>query len=1094
MQISIKFTKNMKRYFYFSVLLFSTAVVWGQNVPKPLNAEFLIEEGIKLHDKELYDSARSCFLQITRNDSLYGTACYEIAYGFYLEKNYDSALVYIKKAVNDKRNSGREQARVMMGTIFDDAGMADSALACYQTSLKLMPYNSKLLYDLGCTYYRLDSLDLAEQYLIQAITINPAYYRATLMLGRLNEKKNRIVEAMLCYYMASLLNPSASLVQMVELYLSGESEIVPLRKEYEPTSPSFEKIADYVNSKIAMTAKYKPVFKSPTAFARQGDILFKYLEYDPKIDNFYMNYYVRLFTFIRDKKLTETTMYVCFSDLNFENVQKWLKTNASKVQKFYGVLGNEVWRLAAKGFVNENKYNGMAYLFSNGTLSEFGKYSDEKNKTKTGLWQTVGKNGAIASTLNYQNGKAEGEMQEFNQEGQLITRAAFVNGLKSGGITLYHDNGQLKADGSFENDKLHGKVTRYFYTGQKRGEENYKNDAANGLFISYFKNGVISDSISYSNGKQNGTYCSMYANNQLSTKGQVVNDLADGEIIRYYPDGQISSRGNMTKSNQTGKWIDYYPNGAIKTVAFYNDKGNLTDTAKNFDANGLLLSILIYSNNGKNIQKTVYRPDGTILGKEEIKNENVIKIENFDKDGKSFEEIKIEVSNKETPVKYRNWLGNFNQEGTVKNGKFEGRWIKYGSFGNIEQLCHFKKGELNGTDTTFFPNGKIKAVENFKEGKYDGYAVYYNKAGKITAEGYFVNDVQEGYWLYYNELGNIINRFYFSEGEPDQWQQTYHPNGNLSREFYYNNYIMREIINYDTTGYAYEHLIIPDSVCQIVEHFPNGKTKSEIHYIGGISNGLATFFYGNGQKTYSYNMLMNKIFDTLKTYDEAGKYIGTIAYIDGKIYGKRTVINANDNEHIEMQYFNNQTFDTVKTYNAENKLILSTPQMEDEKHGWASYYEDNGELAYKILYHNGIAIECFSPKNSEHIPVENGKKITTYYASGGKSAEISFLNGYRDGEYRRYYANGKLLLQAVYETGEYNGIYREYYSNGNLKEESNYIYDDLDGTVKRYHPNGKLKSEEFYVFGKKHGEQKQYNQQGGLVKKTVYYYGEIQSN
>ena len=1069
------------------ILLFSNGFLRGQNVPKPFCSDFLISEGIKLHDKELYDSARVYFHQIMRNDSLYGTACYEIALGYYEEKDYDSALVYIKRAVNSKQTGLIEQARTLMGSIFDDAGMPDSAIVCYQTALKLRPYSPGIWYDLGITYYQMDSLDLAEQCLIQAITLNPAYFKANYALGHLNEKKNRRVEALLCYYMADLINHSADLAREIELYLGGESEIKPLLQQYYPTNLSFEKLEDYINSKIAMAAKYKPVFKSQAAFVRQGDLLFKYLEYNPKDNNFYMNYYVRLFTFMRNKKYMETCMYAYFSVFNSENVQKWLKSNASKVQKFYKAMSDEIYRLATRGLVNDANYEGVNYVYYEGTLLEFGKYSNEKNKIKEGMWTFVERDGSISTTLNYTNGKPEGEMKNFNSSGQLTANIPFVNGVKSGVGKGYHDNGQLSVEAVFENDKLNGNYTSYFSTGQKQMDGNNKNDMENGLFINYFKNGAISDSISWTNGKQNGVYCAMYPNNQLLVKGRITNDLSEGEYVYYYPDGQPSSQGNYVKNNQVGKEIDYYPNGTISAICFYNDKGNLSDTAKYFDANGLLTYLHIYANSGKNIQKIAYRPDGSIYGKEETKNDNVVKIESFDTDGKSFGEINI--SNAGTYIQYYNMFGTIATEGMIKNGKDDGRWISYGLFGNIERISYFQKGERNGTDTTFFSNGTINTIENYKDGKVDGYVTQYNLAGKITAEGYCVDDVKEGYWLFYDNAGNLTQKAYYSNNEPDQWQEFYYSNGNLSQEIYYDNYITREIINYDSTGKEYERLIIPDSACKIIMHYPNGKIMSEVHYIGGVSNGLETHFHANGQKKCSYNSVMGNIFDTIRYYDEDGKHTATVGYMNDKIYGN--VITIDEEERSEAKWFNDQTYDTVKWYNNENKLKTTLPYLENEEHGLASYYDAEGELAYQLLYYKGAAVECVSPKDNQRIKIENGKKITTYYANGKKSAEMTFLNGNRAGEYIRYYANGKPCFKYNNEAGTYNGTYSEHYSDGNLKEEGNYIYGDQDGVVKKYHPNGKLKEETFYVYGKKHGEQKSYNQHGALVKKTMYYYGEI---
>jgi antitoxin component YwqK of YwqJK toxin-antitoxin module len=1026
--------------FAFVLSLFNIQIQ-GQNVPKPLQSNFLIQEGIKWHDRQEFDSARFYFNQITRNDSLYATASYEIALGYYSVENYDSALYYIKKAVNGRETNIREQARTLMGSIFDDAGMPDSALACYEEALKLLPYSSKLLYDLGVTHYKLGHLELAEQYLIQAIKLNPVYYRATIILGRVNEKMNRRVEALLCYYMASLINNNASIVRAVELYLGGESDIVPGIKEYVPTHPSFEKIEDYIDSKIAMNAKYKPIVKSTSAFARQGDLLFKYLQFDPKSDNFYMNYYVRFFTSLRDRKLLETCMNLYFAEFDFPHVKKWIEKNSAKVKQFYTTVVGDIFNLAAKGFVNEAHYDGMFYVFSNGVLLEFGKYSDEKNKVKEEMWLFVEKDGLVSTTLNYEKGKPQGVMESFASDGSMTSEIPYINGVRAGTGKWYHDNGNPRIEAHYVNNKLDGKCIYFFYTGQKEKEENFVNGLEDGLTVNYFKNGAVKDSIFRSQGKQNGEYLEYYPNGNLSVKGKIINDFATGEVFYYYPDGQIRTQGTLVKNEYNGKWTTYYPNGAVESVVLYNDKGVLVDTSKNYNANGDITLISINSNNGKNAHRIYYRPDGSIYEKEEIKNNELVKVELFDNDNKSIEVINIGKGN--TNVKRQNWMGNISSEGIFKAGKIDGRWVYRGLHGNIERISHFKNGDRNGTDTTFYANGQIKSIENFKDDQYNGYTTYFHISGNVEAEGYCVNDKKEGYWLYYDIFGKLTRKAYFTENEADQWQQYFYPNGNLDNEMYYNNFILKEIVQYDSTGTEYERVLLPDRECKIVLHYPNGSIKLEQNFIGGVSNGEGTLYFENGQKKYTVNEIMGETYGTLTSYNEDGKHRGTRSYLDGKLYGNSTVFYESERE--ESKYYNNLLYDTMKYYSFDNQLTEVFPFMDDHKHGWASYYV-NGKLAYQLLYYKNEVIECFSPKNHQRIPVKNNETITTYFANGVKSAEMSFLNGYREGKMTKYY------------------------------------------------PNGKVKEEKSFVYGSPHGEEKTYNQQGVLVKKTNYYYGEHQKD
>lgn len=114
-----------------------------------------------------------------------------------------------------------------------------------------------------------------------------------------------------------------------------------------------------------------------------------------------------------------------------------------------------------------------------------------------------------------------------------------------------------------------------------------------------------------------------------------------------------------------------------------------------------------------------------------------------------------------------------------------------------------------------------------------------------------------------------------------------------------------------------------------------------------------------------------------------------------------------------------------------------------------------GEL---ISYHdNGSAYQTCS--------YIDGKKNGTYRkydTSGNLIADCELVDCRSHGKYREFTNRGILIRDICLENGQYHGWYRTYYEDGTLKLEKHYEKGSLDGPYREYFPSKKIKNEYIY--------------------------------
>jgi antitoxin component YwqK of YwqJK toxin-antitoxin module len=94
-------------------------------------------------------------------------------------------------------------------------------------------------------------------------------------------------------------------------------------------------------------------------------------------------------------------------------------------------------------------------------------------------------------------------------------------------------------------------------------------------------------------------------------------------------------------------------------------------------------------------------------------------------------------------------------QGTYRNGKKHGLWVRYHDNGQLSYKGTYKNGKTEGPWVFYNEDGQLSSKGNWKDGKRDGHWVGYNRDGQIEWRRTYKNGVKDGPWVGYNKDGQI---------------------------------------------------------------------------------------------------------------------------------------------------------------------------------------------------------------------------------------------------------------------------------------------------------------------------------------------------
>lgn len=420
---------------------------------------------------------------------------------------------------------------------------------------------------------------------------------------------------------------------------------------------------------------------------------------------------------------------------NFELDSTWV---------FYNQSGERVQKIDYK----YGKKNGYSISYSYKHSTEGVPVSKELyvNDKKEGTSYYYFDNGYLKETVNYKDGKKEGESREYDLNKNLIS------------LMQYHNNyliNREKINRYNANNEKSGKWINFYPDGRIHKEMNYTEDLLDGLYKEYDQNGNLALVLKYEKGKIieqsdnaqeqellnvkrefnkqgnlvfSGSYKKEIAvgiHRFFNNEGKVVNAIIYDDFGHKISEGIVDLEGK-----KEGSWKDFYYSGELRAEGAYRDSRR---TGK----------WMFYYKNGSPEQEGSYLrgyPDG--YWKWYYENGNILREESYFNGREDGEMIEYDID------------GNIIAKGNFINGEKEGDWFY--AVADHKEMGSYQSGLRIGKWEFYYTNDVLKFEGEFTQGLANGKHKFYYENGVLKEERYYEMGLREKNWKKYDEEGNIM--------------------------------------------------------------------------------------------------------------------------------------------------------------------------------------------------------------------------------------------------------------------------------------------------------------------------------------------------
>ena len=99
------------------------------------------------------------------------------------------------------------------------------------------------------------------------------------------------------------------------------------------------------------------------------------------------------------------------------------------------------------------------------------------------------------------------------------------------------------------------------------------------------------------------------------------------------------------------------------------------------------------------------------------------------------------------------------EQGSFKDGKKVGPWVKYYADGQLWDKGTYKDGKKNGPCVRYHGDGQLWSKGTFKDGKPDGPWISYHDNGQLWTEGTFKDGEGDGPWVGFFKDGTVNDEY-----------------------------------------------------------------------------------------------------------------------------------------------------------------------------------------------------------------------------------------------------------------------------------------------------------------------------------------------
>lgn len=352
--------KSIALIFALAATLFAAPNATSKAATKTSKAEAvkkLVDQGVQFHEQGQYDEAIAKYKEAEKKDPKSALVKYEMAFTYHAKRDLDKSLTYARAATKLKTDGIKENLYSLLGTVYDDKGMPDSALAVYREAFAKVPNSFNIPYNASITYMRMNNADSAYAWIKRSINNSRVHEGSHYYMGFLASQMGKWPQFYAYTMYSTFISKKAEIIRdnLSRLYGRTKSFVFVKDKKVEMNTPKIKQ-ADSdstVNNEFLLaiqtmlvtdTLGKRKLYDPDSTSAQQTEFLIHILEktiklvaFTDEINDPIQRFYQGL---IRES-LVEAFIYSLCEPIDRPTFAQWLIKNRTEQARLYQWFNKE---------------------------------------------------------------------------------------------------------------------------------------------------------------------------------------------------------------------------------------------------------------------------------------------------------------------------------------------------------------------------------------------------------------------------------------------------------------------------------------------------------------------------------------------------------------------------------------------------------------------------------------------------------------------------------------------------------------------------------------------------------------------------------
>ena len=352
--------KSIALIFALAATLFAAPNATSKAATKTSKAEAvkkLVDQGVQFHEQGQYDEAIAKYKEAEKKDPKSALVKYEMAFTYHAKRDLDKSLTYARAATKLKTDGIEENLYSLLGTVYDDKGMPDSALAVYREAFAKVPNSFNIPYNASITYMRMNNADSAYAWIKRSINNSRVHEGSHYYMGFLASQMGKWPQFYAYTMYSTFISKKAEIIRdnLSRLYGRTKSFVLMKDKKVEMNTPKIKQ-ADSdstVNNEFLLaiqtilitdTLGKRKLYDQDSTSAQQMEFLIHILEkaiklvaFTDEINDPIQRFYQGL---IRES-LVEAFIYSLCEPIDRPTFAQWLIKNRTEQARLYQWFNKE---------------------------------------------------------------------------------------------------------------------------------------------------------------------------------------------------------------------------------------------------------------------------------------------------------------------------------------------------------------------------------------------------------------------------------------------------------------------------------------------------------------------------------------------------------------------------------------------------------------------------------------------------------------------------------------------------------------------------------------------------------------------------------